>query len=168
MKGFLKQEYDPILPVWRCLHVRFPANQRSVGGVEVSHRAGWYRPGARYPRMTRVMTHMLWQGCIIWVWWGSLHLRSSVYSAHTQAWTHPWRTTWTHSTIATGEQPPLSFSEHFMLARYETDDVNRNGLILHVLILSGLSNDDVGVATATVFLEARPGADSKTSIFIEE
>ena len=55
-----------------------------------------------------------------------------------------------------------------MLARYETDDVNRNGLILHVLILSGLSNDDVGVATATVFLEARPGADSKTSIFIEE
>ena len=46
--------------------------------------------------------------------------------------------------------------------------MNRNVLILHVLILSGLSNDDVAVARATVFLEAWPGADSKTSNFIEK
>ena len=45
-EGFLIRRWDPILPGWRWLLSRAPANQRSAGEVGVPHREGRFRPGA--------------------------------------------------------------------------------------------------------------------------
>ena len=40
MEGFLIREWDPVVPGWRWLDFRAPANQRSADGVGVSTPCG--------------------------------------------------------------------------------------------------------------------------------
>ena len=40
MEGFLIREWDPVLPGWRWVYFRAPANQRLAGGVGVSTPCG--------------------------------------------------------------------------------------------------------------------------------
>ena len=74
----------------------------------------------------------------------------------------------TDSSIAPPPKPAILFNERFMAARHEEGCWDEKRILKHFRVCKGLSNDDVGAASSTVFQEIRPGAASKTGDFVKE